>query len=342
MTVLKGEPLRLDVVYRPLAMAMVVPPAIFIAVVLWWYGYVWTAPAPVFLALAGHAAFFWARGDSPCTLKLDETRIALNDARRGQQIAVAVDRIRSASMNLRTREDGGTTAVIVLWDDHHPLLAIRAACPKTAAHAEEVDGDVITASIGGDGGTAYAFAPVGAVCRQLVRDPSGALIAWYRALPDDVRARTHIRFWQGQEPVLDLLGRHEEEYSGIIRLGETPELEVNGEASSLETSWSWSRASRDVLLIQTAEDLSGPSTRTMHLAVLQLGQRQIAFPAPLASDLGEVVELTDDTLHTHSGEGAALLYQLLRSTPRGRWPTPLRDALHDARAYLTGPPGEVA
>lgn len=332
--------MQLDVVYRPIAWVMVVPPAALLGALLFWLGHVYVAPLPPVVAWLGHAAFFWMRGDRPCQVQIADERVVLDDPRRGQRLAVETARVHAANLTLRQRDDGGTTALLVLWDETRPLLALRLAVPRTTPRDEEVDGDLISASVGGDGGTAYAFAPVGAVGRQLIRDPNGAVVAWYRALPREVRERTPVRVWRGQEPALDLLGRHDENWDGVLLL-ESDAAILDG-APVDAAGWQWGHSTRQAMLLQVPDGSQGFSGATLDLGVLRIGGHTVAFPAGLAEDLGDAVALDETSLHTHSGEGAAVLYHLLRHTPRGRWPQPLVDALHEARAILGGEPGAVA
>lgn len=332
--------MQLDVVYRPITWVLSVPPAAVLGGVLFWLGYVYLAPLPPVLAWLGHAAFFWARGDRPCRLEVSADRLVLDDPRRGQRISVGRDQVYAATLTLRGREDGGSTAILSLWDQERPLLALRASLPRTAPRLEEVDGDLISASIGGDGGTAYAFAPVGSVCRQLLRDPERRLVAWYRDLSPEVRERTPVRLWEGREPVLDLLGRHEENWNHVLFLdGEAIRIDSTPVAGS---PFEVGHAERSATLLRVPDGSEGFDGTRIDLASVSVDGLQVVFPAGLAADLGDSVELCGSTLHTHNGEGVAGLYHLLRHTPRARWPSAMRDALLDGRAYLGGEPGEVA
>ena len=178
------------------------------------------------------------------------------------------------------------------------------------------------------------------MCRQLVLDPNGQLLAWYRTLPEDVRAATSIRVWQGLQPPLDILGRHEGSPHGRalfddkgLRLPDSPHIAAAG--------WSMGHATRQAVLIGATDSQDPMGSQTIPLVVLQFDGAQVAFPGSLAGDLGPAIALDEHTWHTHTGEGNALLYHLMRCTPRASWPDGLARSTEVARSIVGGEPGLV-
>ena len=93
------------------------------------------------------------------------------------------------------------------------------------------------------------------------------------------------------------------------------------------------------MLIGATDSEDPMGSQQIPLVVLQFDGAQVAFPGSLAEDLGPAIALDEHTWHTHTGEGNALLYHLMRCTPRTSWPDGLERSTEVARSVVGGEPG---
>lgn len=288
----------------------------------------WWAPLPLAGALLGTEAWLWSRGDRAQRLTLTGRTLVLEDP-LGDGITVDLDAVTNATAFVRPLAEGVEVAV-VLGDDEDVRFAFRLlqqASPALEHHI--VRADAMDVLFGGIAGVYRALAPAERRARQTFEDPSGDFWATFRrAVPDAVWRRTGLRLWPGMEPEIDLFGFYRPVHSDWMVL-DGHDWKRDGATGSVQ-GFQMTTSEREVVLFQ---GLDKQQVQRVPLSLVNLGvDTTIAFPAPAVAE-DERQPLTEDLLHTHAPEAAALVWHLLTHTPRDRRPAALRRMIEERRDF---------
>lgn len=352
MIQLRGTPIVLDVVWRPIARTVLATLALLTAAGLAWLGLLWWVPVPFVLAWVAFELTFWLRGDRPTVLTLSHEAVSLHDPRAGRHIELPLRDIHAATVFLRPHTvPHRVQAVLVLSDVRSVRLAVRLLVEPTVPFTQEdVQADAMDALLGGTGGM-RGLAPTAASARQVIDDPAGQAITWLRDhLDPTVWSRTSIRVWQGAEPPLDTFGVHEGEPDGLLTLeGDSWTLTTGGPSrQGTVTLIHSARAERRVALARPGRwDDETPAADITHdqvtvpLLLLELDEDLVlAVPSP-GAEAATSLRAPDGTWwHTHVPEGGAAVWHILTRWPEIAWPVALRQRAAQALANLPPAPSE--
>ena len=301
--------------------ALVVP----LTAVLACFGAWWWLPIPTLMALAVHQTIFWLRRDRPSELNLDDRVITLLDEERGAPITVEVDKVHVVSGYVQTRPSHNSV-VVVLGTAARAAFAVQFHLTKPPALPHGVDVDRADRRLGGQAGVLRSVAPLHQTARQAFTNQSA--VQWFvEHLPHEAWERTGLQLWKGEAPPVSAFGFHIQEPSGWLILDGSAWTANLTDGTSMEGLLNQVRAStfRRVLhLMRRSED--GPTEAPVEVPYLRLrlaDDLSVAFPAPLAAGLAEVVEAEETDFHCHAAEGAALVAHLSRVLPGDRLPTVL-------------------
>lgn len=331
---LRGAPQKLDLVLRPVVRAALALVGLLGTATLALLGAWWWAPLPLAGALLLHEAIFALRADRPIRVGLGE-RLTVVDPKRGLRFELDPAAVTVATAQRRLADGDRADLRVVLADDDGVRAALWLRVPRAAPPLPfEVQADLTDRVIGGDFGSLRALAPADRIARQRV-DAGEDAIAWLRArIPAEAWRRTGARVWRGAEPPLDLLGHHVDEPSGFLVLdGATARL------GGREIPLRWASEGRSVRVAVLFDPGQPDPTAADALPLLRwsLGDGlALAVPSRILGHEGERIDLTEDTLHTHPAEAAALLSHLLRMVDTGAWPEDVSNALAEARVLLPG------
>jgi len=341
---LKGTPLLLDVMLRPIARGV----QLFVAAVLtapvvmleWWA----VLPLPLALSFFVYEYYFWRRGDRACRIRLGSA-LEFEDRVRGQRRDLQLADIHCAKLHYRRSEVEGYAICVVLAGVDGVQFAVQL---DEVANFEpkpwDVDADTTDAVLGGYGGLVRALAPREAVCRQIVRDGQGQFIAWLRErLPPETWRRTGLRVWRGRAPDLDLFGYHAGEPDGWC-VFDGGDIRVSGvgqvTAARVSSVGCWT-SERQAVLVRPGEkgDLD---PQLIPLLILDFDRFQLAVPAPIVGANEAANPAREDFLHAHVPDGAAALWHTLMEVESGQWPELIRQALLDSRVATGELPDALA
>lgn len=337
MTRLTGTPLELDTVLRPLARGVLGAVGATSSLLLTLLGWMWVAPLPLAAAVVLYQVLFWHRGDRPVVLELD-AQLRFTDPVRGSELTVDPATLTAVVVHvrphLRTPE----------FDVHVQLTNQDGVCFAVRMRSDTrpepgpgiVDGEAMDLVVGGWSRAVRDLAHADALCRQIVRDRHGALLAWLRERADPACfGRVPLRLWEGREPDLDLLGH----------LEGAPTRTVVVSPKVLRAPVTLGTAERTAELLRWREEKQVTSGAVPLLLVDLAETGTVAFPSGLAGTLAEARELTEATQHTQLVEGQALVWHLLYGRPSTEWPEALGRAVDDAQgttgldpARISGPP----
>lgn len=327
---LVGTPQIVDSFFRPIARFFQVLLGLAASLALWAFGWLWWVPVPFVLSFVAYELFFWWRGDRAQTLRIDGHRLGLDDPLVEVPIAIDLREVSVATLYYRQHTDDEVEVAVALGDEQGPRFAARVLQRSPLEPGpHDVPIGVHDLMFGGVAGVFRALAPPALRPRQTFIDPDGALVARLRALvPPEAWRRTGIRLWQGMEPPIDLFGYYEGPHTDWLVLDGHDWR--RGDVTGSIRGWSFASAERSAVLFQGLERRQRVDRFPLALVALG-GATTIAFPAPAAPDVGPLQPLTSDLLHTHSPEGAALVWHLLVHTPRDARPSVLAEMIADRR-----------
>ena len=282
MTQLKGTPLLLDVMLRPIGRGIqVVFAAVFTAAFLmmeWWA----VLPLPAAFAVIAYELFFWVRGDRACRIRLGES-LQFHDPIRKQSIVIEPSSIAYVRLHYRKSDlDGFAVAAVIAREDGVCFALQLDEVVTFEPREHDIDTDTMDAVLGGCGGMVRALAHRDAVCRQTVADPKGALVEWLRSqAPAAAWRRIALRGWRGTEPELDLFGYHVGEPELWCTVDEKQICTVDDDNRSVHqmTTLACRAGMRQAVLFRPHErgELDPQGIPLLYLA---LGDLEFAVPAP--------------------------------------------------------------
>jgi hypothetical protein len=345
MIQLKGTPLLLDVMLRPIGRGIqLVVAAILTAIVVmleWWA----VLPLPLAFSYFAYEFFFWRRGDRACRIRLGEF-LGFEDAVRGQRRDLDPAEVYCAKLHYRRSSVEGYAICVVLAgvDGVHFAVQLDEVL-NFEPQPWDIDADTTDAVLGGYGGMVRALAPQEAVCRQIVRDRDGRLVTWLRErLQPEAWRRTGLRVWRGEAPDLDLFGYHIGEPDGWCVI-EGQEIRVStggGEVISAKLSPSrcWTSERQAVLFQPGGEGELDP--QLIPLLILDFEGLQLAVPAPIVGANESAKPAQRDFLHVHVPDGAAALWHTWMEIEAERWPALLLQGVLDSRVATGELPAALA
>jgi hypothetical protein len=302
-----------------------------------WLGMWLWAPLPFASFLLLHEVIFWARGDRAMTVTLHGTTVTLLDPKNGRTQSLDLSAVEWIGVGVRAGDGDNEDVFLVFHGPRGPLFALRLENPRREWHTGVARLDALQPVLGGNAGIVRGLAPPDTICRQTVLDPDGQMTRAFLALADN-KDQVIVRAWRGVAPPADFLGLHRGPPDVLLTLA--PSRWTTWDRFTDETRTGTldgtrgGRASRAVELL----DLPGADAARakLPLMVLELGDGlRLAIPAPLAGHHGDEVSTDEQTLHTHLGEGALLVWWLIRHLPSQQLAPPLLRAVADAR--VAGP-----
>jgi len=333
---LYGTPKVLDAFLRPPARFVHLSVGGFASVLLFWLGYPLVAPLPFALGFVWYEWFFWSRGDRPFQLRLDPAgRVEVYEPLSGRRWETPLDEITSATVVYRSTGDGRHDCVAVLASTAEVRLAIQFRISDFTPRPEDVNAELWDAVFGGVSGLIRTLAPKERLVRQTIADGRG--LVWLReALPAEVWRTTSARVWRGCTPRLDLFGYHDEAPTGLLTLGEETVSLVTEAASHQHPLGTlvMARSERTITLFRMWGEESEEADEEVPLLLVDVGPLTVAIPTPSAGQAGEFRPLSDDLLHMHAPEGAALVWHLLRDLDRDSWPDALDEWVTAGEAFV--------
>lgn len=336
----KGKPVRLDVVWRPVWFVLLGVAGLLASAWLAWRGMWVVMPLPFAGALLLHQVIFWLRGDRPLVATLDGSRLVCVDQKGGSNLDVDLSQATAASLSIREGDED--QAFLVLHDDRRELVALRLKTPHRSWPEDAVVLDALQPVLGGNAGILRGLAGSAKIVRQTLQDKDGAFTsAVLAAVPPSAWSRVSVRVWRGADPAVDYMGLHQDMPDALLTVGEegwTLTDRMTGEQTrgTLDASQGW-RARKHLALLPVP-GVDSERVTALPLLVWQLAEGlRLVIPAPIAGHQGELVELDDNALHTHLAEGSQLAWWLLDRLPAGQIPEGLKQAIADSRVAKQHP-----
>jgi len=335
VTRLQGVPQTFDELMRPFARILQVLLGSLLTFAAWYWAPWWTWPLPLALSFFAYEWFFWRRGDRMITLDLG-AEIIVTDPIQSHEWRVRPAGVSAATILYKQAGPQRWHAWIVLSGPEAPVFAARVELEGAVDWLPtDVCIDAVAPVLGGNPAALRAMAPASAVCRQLIRDPKGIGLRWFREnIPTEAWRRTYVRTWQGAAPDLDIVGLHLGKPTGSLQL-DGDRVTLCSDAGRVDVEIDCGQASvssRAIALMKFPGDNRPDGEQELPLLLWQLAPSlTLCIPAPLFATEEETPEPSAQTHHTHLAEGAAALWHILNHVRPGHIPTLLLHALMDAR-----------
>ncbi|MFK7930723.1 MAG: hypothetical protein AB8H79_21250 [Myxococcota bacterium] len=330
----RGHPIRLDKVFRPMARAGLLLIGVACSALLWWLEFWFWVPIPLVVAHFTYELIFFVRGDRPVKVSLIEQTLRVHDPKGKHSFSTEIDQAHSASVAIRHGDRGRVQAFFVLHSKTDVLVALRLITTHLDWPDHAVPLEALQPVFGGNAGIVRHLAPVTASARQILKDDEGKLArALLTQVPPEAWNRAAVRAWVGKSPPTDFMGFHTGPPDHLLvfdgdRIHVTDPTTGAVRAVPI-TGNKGGRASREVQVMTTP----GEPLQTVELPVVvwQLGKDiTLVIPSIHAGRHGKEMKLRASFMHTHLGEGAIAAWWLLKRLPAGQLPNSLLLGLRDA------------
>ena len=317
--VLRGKPLEVDTFIRPLLGGGRWLVGLAGGGLLSWLDLWWWVPAPLVLATAAMEGVLLFRADHAIALRLDDQKLVVDDRFSPTLTIRWLDVL--ATTVLYQRRGDGWEVVVVLGSDRRVLCSVAfqlSEPPDFGYDVEQVD-----AHLGAQAGILRATAPPGRAVRQRMHDADGLeqLLGFVRPPLGECDC---LRLWSDEAATLSPFGHYTQPPSLYMLLTPGTWDLVHPEEGRIATGdcaltdW-WVTTVEAVLL--RVEGADEPALGVLPLLVLDLGEIQIAVPAPkLGGEHPRWRPPHPALTYTHAPEAVALITRLSTSWGPGMPP----------------------